>query len=289
VEIYLNGQRLDFRLEAERTVAEVAAALDRWLAAGSLCVTAVEVEGRPTQPSEWDRIAVAGAARLDVSVAHVSEARVAALRIAEPLLRDLAVGYPAMVEGIRTILAPQPGSELHAHLLALDQLLSGNTPERIARWPQETAQSATLALDGLALSVGRSLQETDDPLLALPRARAALLCALSEIEQVSVLLQTGRDRDAMGRVIAFSELTQSLFRIVSRLAPAALLVAGRPLQEFGGELNAILRQLLDAFDARDTVLIGDLLEYETAPRLRQLVDASGTLESPALPSGRIAP
>jgi len=304
VEIYLNGQRLDFRLEAERTVAEVAAALDAWLAAGSLCVTTVEVDGRPTEPSEWDRIAVAGAGRMDVSVAHVSEARFTALRTAseflgllrtavaggeESLLRDLAVGYPAMVEGIRTILAPQPGHELHAHLLSLDQLLSGNTPERIARWPRETVEAATLALDGLARSVGRSLQETDDPLHALPRVRGALLGALSEVEQVSVLLQTGRDRDAMGRVIAFSELTQSLLRILSRLAPAAFLVAGRPLQEFQGELNAALRQLLDAFDARDTVLIGDLLEYEAAPRLRQLVEASGPLESPPLSSGRIAP
>jgi hypothetical protein len=300
VEIFLNGQRLDFTLEAERTVSDVAAALDAWLATGALCVTSVDVDGGRTASSEWDRIAVAGAARLDVSVSRVTEARVDALRTAaeflrllraavsgrdESLLRDLAVGYPAMVEGVRSILCPQPGDELWSHLVSLDQLLAGNTPERIARWPPETADAAALALDGLATSVARSLQETDDPRQALPRVRAELMGALAELEQVSVLLQTGRDREAMGKVIVFSELTQGLLRLIARLgatAPAGppLLVAGRPLDEFQAALNGVLRQLLEAFDARDTVLIGDLLEYEAAPLLRQLAAAAGALESP---------
>lgn len=304
MEIYLNGQRLDFSLEAERTVSEVAAALDAWLASGSLCVTAVDVDGRATASSAWDQIAVAEAGRLDVSVTHVAEARTEALRTAarfidllrgavagrdESLLCDLAVGYPAMVEGVRSVLSPQPGSGLYANLVSLDQLLSGNTPGRIARWPAETAAAAALALDGLAQSVARSLEETDDPLHALPRVRAELMGALAELEQVSVLLQTGRDREAMGKVIAFSELTQSLIGVVARLRAASpgestLLVEGRPLAKYRAALNDVLRQLLEAFDARDTVLIGDLLEYEAAPLLRRLAAAAGDLERP--PSGK---
>jgi len=32
----------------------------------------------------------------------------------------------------------------------------------------------------------------------------------------------------------------------------------------------VLSELLEAFDARDSVLIGDLMEYEIAPRLERL-------------------
>ena len=42
------------------------------------------------------------------------------------------------------------------------------------------------------------------------------------------------------------------------------------LQDFYQELNGILTELLEAFDAKDSVLIGDLMEYEVAPRLEQL-------------------
>jgi hypothetical protein len=36
------------------------------------------------------------------------------------------------------------------------------------------------------------------------------------------------------------------------------------------ELNPVLRDLVAAFDARDSVLIGDLLEYEIAPRMERI-------------------
>jgi len=306
VDIYLNGHRLDVRLEAERTVAEVAAALETWLAGAALCLIGLAVDGRDEPSSRWGAIAVEDAGRVDVSVEPLMEARMSALRTAGDFLRlfraalalrdvralgDMAPGYPFMVEALRTLLSPQPGDELYAHILSLDQLLAGNTPERIAAWSAETMAAASRAADGMAKAVSAALQEADDPRNALPRVRKALLDALGEIEQVSVLLQTGKDREAMARVISFSELGESLIGIVLRLVVApgqkpTLEVAGRPLDTFQAELNTVLKQLLEAFTAHDTVLIGDLLEYEVAPRLRQLADASGILESHgAVPRG----
>ena len=37
------------------------------------------------------------------------------------------------------------------------------------------------------------------------------------------------------------------------------------------ELTPVLRELVAAFDAKDSVLIGDLLEYEVAPRVERLM------------------
>ena len=42
-------------------------------------------------------------------------------------------------------------------------------------------------------------------------------------------------------------------------------------EEYYNELNSVLKELIDAFHINDSVLIGDLLEYEIAPRLEGLI------------------
>lgn len=44
-----------------------------------------------------------------------------------------------------------------------------------------------------------------------------------------------------------------------------ILVDGKPLLEWHETLNALLREAVEAFEKRDFVLLGDLLEYELTP------------------------
>jgi len=97
---------------------------------------------------------------------------------------------------------------------------------------------------------------------------ARLVPALGE---VSVQVQTGRDREAMATVTGLSDAIQRLLPLVALLPPdgarARLIV----------DLNAPLRGLAAALEAKDTVLIGDLAEYEVAPRLAALLPLLGRL------------
>jgi hypothetical protein len=79
----------------------------------------------------------------------------------------------------------------------------------------------------------------------------------------------------MQSVVEFTELTQKIARIFPALqagheSPSSLTIDGTSIEEFYLGLNKILTEITDAFGSKDIVLIGDLLEYETAPRLRQL-------------------
>jgi len=67
--------------------------------------------------------------------------------------------------------------------------------------------------------------------------------------------------------VRFSELSQSLVRLVASIFPDN---SNEDLEAFYEELNGVLSELLEAFDAKDSVLIGDLMEYEIAPRLERL-------------------
>jgi hypothetical protein len=84
------------------------------------------------------------------------------------------------------------------------------------------------------------------------------------LSEVSVLLQTGRDRQAMDVVISFTDAAQDMVGVLPFLPPDA------ERARLISDLNPVLHQLAAAFDARDAILIGDLLEYEVAPRMDRL-------------------
>lgn len=56
----------------------------------------------------------------------------------------------------------------------------------------------------------------------------------------------------------------------SGIDTAALAIDGKSSTEFFNGLNETLIQLMDAFSRKDTVLIGDLSEYEVLPRLESM-------------------
>jgi hypothetical protein len=94
-----------------------------------------------------------------------------------------------------------------------------------------------------------------------------LLAVKPILENVPVLLQSGKDREAMQSVLSYTELVLKAIRILSRKNE------GQEAREaFCREFNGILNELTGAFEARDSVLIGDLFEYEIAPRTDRLAE-----------------
>ncbi|HNQ97128.1 MAG: hypothetical protein JW875_02335 [Spirochaetales bacterium] len=95
------------------------------------------------------------------------------------------------------------------------------------------------------------------------------------IEDIPVLLQTGKDLTVMETIHTFSVDIEQFYRLLP-LFPltgmdATTITAGSvPLGNYPGELAPLLSQLLDALKQRDTVLVGDIAEYELAPRLSEL-------------------
>ena len=68
----------------------------------------------------------------------------------------------------------------------------------------------------------------------------------------------------MDIVIGFADTVQALLMLVPFLSPDP--ERGKLLAEF----TPVLKELVAAFGTKDSVLIGDLLEYEIAPRMQRL-------------------
>lgn len=282
MEIRVNSQPLTFTLEDERTLGEVVQALERWLEGSPLVLASVRRgdDGRELlaePPASWADTPHEQVDRLEVTVRHSSELRLANLHTLleylqlasdfaaaggpEARLAELRRGLSPFLESLgRHFAEAETGEQAGVFSFLLD---AGGGPEA---WGPEARERLGRAAADLSDRIQARLGEQDRPLDALRSLSGELEAAAEGVSEVSLLLATGRDREAMQTVVRFTELTQRLLSLAGALPE----VDGQSAAEYFGALNRILNELLQAFQARDTVLIGDLLEYEIAPRLRQL-------------------
>jgi hypothetical protein len=289
VNIKINDQDLDFTIEKNETLGDVVKDIESWLDGSELVLYSVKHEDRDllSQPyEEWATTPHSEVGTLNVMVKHTRELTVLNLQTIleylglleqaitagkEELLNDLFEGFPALAESVKKHF-PNPDSAVQA----LIALFLDAQAEEVAGWPAERTQQALKLIDLVSGNVSFRLEELLDPRAALKTLSGALKICIEEISEISILLQTGKDRQAMDTMVRFSELSQSLVRLVASVLTdnvdpsKQITVGGMGLQDFYLELNDILAELLEAFDANDSVLIGDLMEYEVAPRLEQL-------------------
>ena len=98
------------------------------------------------------------------------------------------------------------------------------------------------------------------------------------MEEIPVQLQSGRDKEAGTVISRLADLVDSFCKTASlaSLFPSlykAISIDGKNITEFFSDFSAILADFKQALEDRDTVLIGDLAEYEISPRLNAIAEA----------------
>jgi hypothetical protein len=298
LEININGQPLKFTLEKENTLGEVIRGLETWLESSNLVVCSASgdsgPDGRDLLASQgWESLPIAEIPVLNVSVARADELLGANLRSVDEFLalleqsltvgeadgiEELMDGIPYLLESVRR----QFSADLRSDLERLNRLLGETSAEAIAAWPQAVRAEALRLIALLRRQSQNRRRELEQPREVVRELAEELDHCGEAISDVSILLQTGRDREAMDNVIRFSDLSGRLARVIAFIqsnnhGQELLTSAGTPLPAFYRDLNKVLEELVQAFQSRDSVLIGDLLEYEIAPRLETLKTLVGDL------------
>lgn len=96
-----------------------------------------------------------------------------------------------------------------------------------------------------------------------------------QLKEIPVQLQTGKDMTVLETIHRFSLDLQGLYQVLpliplARLPGEISAVDGIPFGEYPSELAPVLSELIKALEIKDTVLAGDLSEYELAPRIERL-------------------
>jgi hypothetical protein len=280
VEIQLNNQNLDFTIEHNETLGEVVKDIETWLEGTDMVLYSVRHEEREllaTPYEQWAGTPHSEVGTLDVTVKPTRELTLlnlqTILEYLEMLSRSIEQSLPERLEELLSGFSALVES-LDKHFSASERLLppfvglfQNRNAAHILGWGEEERVRALRLIELVRTRVSFRLQELQDPNGALETLSDALSACTEEISEISVLLQTGKDRQAMDTIVRFSELSQNLVRLVSSISPGN---ENENLQGFYQDLNGVLSELLEAFETRDSVLIGDLMEYEVAPRLGRL-------------------
>jgi len=293
VRLTINGEPINYSLENEKTLAEVVRGVQGWLAEAGFHLTEMTADAHDLfrePPDQWSRIEVSSVEELGVRAAHTGDMKLAHWRTVErwlsmleeelraagaraagraaadagfpvETLSELLADFPETFDGMKANPFLPPGSTAGSRFEAI---FKGQAAAAVASWPPARLGEAVESTGELRQHLSRRLADAAAPGEALKRCAAQIRESMAHLPEVSVLLQTGRDKAAMEIVIAFADTVQSLLGLLPFLPPDP--DRGRLL----GELTPFLRDLVAAFDAKDSVLIGDLLEYEITPRMERL-------------------
>ena len=292
MEIFINNSKIDFQLENETILHQVVEGLFNWAETSNFQIENILFDEKhyDLESSVCRETPVNSVKLLQVSGRNIIEIHQDNLQLLyqyvslllksiegknNKLIEDLKNEAPPVFKLLAKFLEESFDSEdsISRKLLLKISVLSPELNEN------DEAEITYLIgqLTGLKIILSERVSELTNPLGELGKTTAALKISKIEIDDISVLLQTGKDRDALNSIIKFSELNQKTLRLYPILKSRGILdfeniiIDDKALSEYYIDLNSILSELIEAFTANDSVLIGDLLEYEVAPRLDSLI------------------
>jgi hypothetical protein len=268
MDITVDGKAMDIVLESERTVGELLAALEEWLAGGGYRVSALTIDGKAVGVDALEEAFVVeldAISRLDIRTESEDALALAALTGA---VETLDTWEGASFEERSAVSAAWGRSAAASLLAGADRpLFDGITG---------ALQGGSLTPEAAKAVVLERIREMEEPLAELQAISALIGETATRLENLGLDVQTGKDGHAAETVQLFSSVMGKLFRLLRLLQTRNLAIPNveqQSLRDFVEEFNTVLREFLAAYEGRDSVLSGDLAEYEAAPRLRSLYTA----------------
>ncbi|MDR1900389.1 MAG: hypothetical protein LBQ55_10300 [Treponema sp.] len=268
--ITINGMPADITIEKEQTVGEVLLGLENWLKDSGHRLSGIDIDGKTVHAGSFNGIfsrELGGIGSIDIRTSSWAELMAEALLA---LRRDIDE-YAGLDFGAQRNFAGD-WAESPESLFLAEQI-----PE-LREWALKTFSGEGAGAAELGKLVDERLRELEDPLGELGRAESIINETVRRLEDLPLDIQTGKDGRAAETVQIFSHIGEKMFRLFNLMkaegyAVDRLEAGGLPLNGYIEEFGATLKELLAAYESRDAVLVGDLAEYELAPRLQNLYTA----------------
>ena len=268
--ISINNNPADITLDTEKTLGDVMTGIEQWLSPLGNRIQTICVDGKKISEDELSvsfGMEIKNIKHLEISVSAWRELAAEALED----LYETCETYSNAAFSDRLQIASRWKDSAAARFLSSD----------IA----DMYSFANLTLSGEGLSAMelnilvnerlRELTHTADEI----KASGIQVGEISRrMEDLPLDMQTGKDQRAAETIQHFSRIGEKLFRIFfiyksEGLSLDTFFVENTPCRIFIEEFNSTLRELSQAYEINDTVLVGDLAEYELAPRLVQFYSA----------------
>ena len=286
--ITVNGENLALDIKDGDSLGALLAGADNLLDKAGSVIVSMKIDGVEIDADGYSLFAERDAGSVESVEIQAEDAAAIRVRAIETLIELLTIARRSSEDGaVGDWTALRTGAldmrDAFAGLFTADELSfvqlfadilerAGDQPDRASRI-EVSAQS-----DRLSAVFGERLAELRSPAGEMGRAATLFEDRASELADLPVLLQTGKEDKAMKAILFFIEIFNKVIRIIPELRrsgvdTAAISVGGLALPDFYRAFNDVLRELTDAFEHKDTVLIGDLAEYEVLPRMSEFFTA----------------
>jgi hypothetical protein len=255
VNILINGKKADITLDTEKTLGDVLAGLETWISSTGGRLQTVSVDGKAQ-----DEAALAASFGRDVgdiqtlAIEATSYRELASQALAS--LRETCACFEAAAFAERTEIVDAWHKSAAARFLQAE-------PSGVFELAACAFRGEGLAVQDLARAIDERLRELAAPAVELAACAQAVETASTQMEELPLNIQTGKDAEAALAIQLFSSVCEKLFRLF------VIFQSEGATPNFSvEELNATLVELSVAYENNDTVLVGDIAEYDLAPRLR---------------------
>lgn len=286
--VTLNGKPFDFTLERERTVGELLSGIETWLEQSRHSLSAFSIDGAEIAAAAVEEACARDLGeieRLDLTALSWTrlyrDALAVSLRTLEAAAAERdearAAGRPSASAKIAAAFSGSPAENFLSGAAAdLHRRVVGALAERSV---DPSADYASRIAE-----IAELIAEIDDPRNALAGIRAAIGPLADRLEKIPLDLQTGKDVQAARVLQDLASVSEKLLRLIPILRESGLdfdqAKAGElPFRDYLEELSSALKELTAGYENGDAILVGDLAEYELAPRLRMLEGVFDSLEA----------
>lgn len=281
MKITINDVPISFELEHEQSLGEVIDGIQHWLAGTGHHIQSIAVNGttQDLTSAHWHALELSTVETIAITANSVSQDAIEGL---ETLVSYLSLLQRVMQEGtdeqVETVMQELPYVEegIRRFVPDMADLLSEYVNAVDLSDPSARAKIA-IRTGEIGTILESRQQELLDPERAIHAASALMRDLIPRFLLVSQQVQSGSEREAMNTVAHFSEVASRIMRLLPRylaIHPEVeeVQIDGAPFAEAVAGINQMLGELEEAFQRGDWVLVGDLMEYEMAPRFETIVD-----------------
>ncbi|MBN2652259.1 MAG: hypothetical protein JXR63_07745 [Spirochaetales bacterium] len=278
MQIYFNNELVDYSVEEEKNLIDIIKNTISFLDDHNLVTAEIIVNGNsyiPQANEAFDNMSIEEIEKINFKLISKSDYKLAELSYLKEAVLDIltAIGeedkktlinfnYNSTVDDIELFLNIKCEDLLT--LIDETQVFKGNLAN-------EKLPLLINIFNFIVEIINKRIHEMQNPEDEFNHALSSLSAMIPEIEQISIQMQTGESTKAINTILKFVEDTEKCVRLSSEVKKSnAYQNKSVDLKDFFTNLNVKLLELVEAFKNEDSILIGDIFEYEISPVLEQI-------------------
>jgi len=267
MEIRINEHPLDVSLENEKTIGDVLAALDQWLYDSKHILSGLSIDGQKIPASQIEEVFlrdIDSVNCLDIETNSVADITTSSL---VTLLDDIKefenIDFSEKSNFLSNWTESAAGRFINSEMADLYKLCV-------------SAFQGDVLIQTLRSITEERLNEVNSPVEEFIKTEPVLNEICEKLVDLPLDIQTGKDMKAAQTVQLFTAITEKIFRIFYQLDIQDYFAKDQTADNKNkiisliNEFTDVLKDLLEAYEKNDSVLVGDLAEYEASVKIKEL-------------------